>query len=300
MGHIKPLSRSNVTELQITDLALYLTKLFNFGFHSVRLLLFSLKSSPSLAEMVTNQRYRAGSDQRLQTVWVAAQPAKHTEAPAAGVLVLCEVVEQAGHDTWADQSCTWVGGVGEARQQQQDRRLGRPGFRVVGVLVSHWSRHRGWGIKSDFSQTSCWMSTLPPSVRGWELWRRDWCLGCFRGWGDGGGTGIGLGCECRGKLRTRRRRISVFQWGWHLGLGRRGHRGRLSCFFTRGNRIGWRRVFKREKGIGVWGRSLRGWRQRDLKTPPFPFNTRGSQQFPLRRDQSLRHQPGPKDRATSM
>lgn len=105
--------------------------------------------------MVTNQRDRAGSDQRLQTVWVAAQSAKHTEAPAAGVLMLGEVVEQARHDARADQSSTWVGGVGEARQQQQDGRLRRPGFRVVGVVVSHRAGHRWRGVKSDFSQTSC-------------------------------------------------------------------------------------------------------------------------------------------------
>lgn len=134
---------------------LYLTKLFNFGLHSVRLPLLSLKASPSLAEMVANQCDRAGPDQRLQTVWVAAQPAEHTEAPAAGVLVLGEVVEQAGHDARADQSSTRVGGVGEARQQQQDGRLGRPGFRVVGVLVGHGAGHRGRGVESHFSQTSC-------------------------------------------------------------------------------------------------------------------------------------------------
>jgi len=130
---------SKVAVLQMKDL--YLTKLFNFGFHSVRLPLLSLKSSPSLAEMVADQRDRAGSDQRLQTVGVAAQPAKHPEAPAAGVLVLGEVVEQAGHDAGADQSGARVGGVREARQQQQDGRLGRPGLRVVGVAVRHLAGH---------------------------------------------------------------------------------------------------------------------------------------------------------------
>lgn len=102
--------------------------------------------------MVANQRHRAGSDQRLQTVWVAAQSAQQAEAPAAGVLVLGEVEEQAGDDARVDQSSTWVGGVGEARQQQQDGRLGRPGFGVVRVVVRHHSGRRGRRVKSDLRQ----------------------------------------------------------------------------------------------------------------------------------------------------
>lgn len=86
--------------------------------------------------MVANERYRTRSEKRLQTVRVAAQPAKHAEALAAGILTLGKVKEQAGHDAWADQSSTWIGGVGEARQQQQDGWLWRPGFGVVRVMES--------------------------------------------------------------------------------------------------------------------------------------------------------------------
>lgn len=131
------------------------TELFNFSFHSVRLPLLSLAPSLSLAEVVVNQRYGTGPDQRLQTVRVAAQPAEHPEAPAAGVLVLGEVAEQAGHDAGADQSGAGVGDVGEAGQQQQDGRLGRPGFGVVWVVVSVRAGHRRRGVEDDFSQTSC-------------------------------------------------------------------------------------------------------------------------------------------------
>lgn len=86
--------------------------------------------------MVANERYRTRSEKRLQTVRVAAQPAKHAEALAAGILTLGKVKEQAEHDAWADQSSTWIGGVGEARQQQQDGWLWRPGFGVVRVMES--------------------------------------------------------------------------------------------------------------------------------------------------------------------
>lgn len=100
---------------RVTDLAkMSLTELFNFGFHSVRLPLLPLDPTLPLAEVVVNERDRASSDQRLQTVWVAAQPAEHAQAPAAGVLVLGEVEEQAGHDARTDQGGAGVGGVGEA------------------------------------------------------------------------------------------------------------------------------------------------------------------------------------------
>lgn len=129
---------------------LSLTQLSNFSLHSVRLPPLSLRSPLPLAEMVTNQRHGAGTDQRLQTVGVAAQPAQHAEAPAAGVLVLGEVVQQAGHDARVNQSGTRVRGVGEARKQQQDGRLRRPGLRVVRVVVRHGAGGRGRGVKSDF------------------------------------------------------------------------------------------------------------------------------------------------------
>lgn len=73
----------------------HLTKLFDFGLHALRLLLLSIKSSVSLAETVVNQGDRARPDQRFQAVWVAAEAAEHAQAPAAGVLVLGEVAEQA-------------------------------------------------------------------------------------------------------------------------------------------------------------------------------------------------------------
>lgn len=74
----------------------HLTKLFDFGPHTIRLPLLRLSlSSVSLAEMVVNQGDRARSDQRLQAVWVAAEPAEHAEAAAAGVWVLAEVAQQA-------------------------------------------------------------------------------------------------------------------------------------------------------------------------------------------------------------
>lgn len=133
---------------------IHLTELFDFGPHALRLLLLRIESSLSPAEMMVNQCDRARSDQRFQTVWVAAEPAEHAEAPAAGVSVLGEVAQQACRDARADQSGAGVCGVGEARQQQQDWRLGCPRFRVVRVMVTcrTWNRRRG--VQSDFGQGS--------------------------------------------------------------------------------------------------------------------------------------------------
>lgn len=127
-----------------------LTELFDFGPHAVRLLLLRVESSLSLAEMVVNQCDRARPDQRLQAVGVAAEPAEHAEAAAAGVSVLGEVAQQARRDARADQSGAGVCGVGEAGQQQQDGRLGRPRFRVVRVMVTRgtWDGRRG--VQGDF------------------------------------------------------------------------------------------------------------------------------------------------------
>lgn len=92
----------------------HLTELFDLGPHAIRLLLLH-KSSLSLAEMVVNQGDRARPHQRFQTVGVAAEPAEHAEAAAAGVPVLGEVAQQACRDARADQSGAGVRGVGEAR-----------------------------------------------------------------------------------------------------------------------------------------------------------------------------------------
>lgn len=102
--------------------------------------------------MVPDQGYRTTSNQRLQTVGVAAQTAEHPEAPAAGVLVLGEVVQQPRHDACADQRGAGVAGVGETGQQQQDGRLGCPGFGVVGVVVGCWLGHRGGAVQGDLSE----------------------------------------------------------------------------------------------------------------------------------------------------
>lgn len=116
-----------------------------------------------------NEGHRARADQRFQAVWVAAEPAEHAEAAAAGVGVSAQVAQQARDDAGADQSGAGVRGVGEARQQQQDGRLGGPGLRVVGVTVTRRTGDRRRGVEGDSGQGGGRVSSLPSSVRRRKL-----------------------------------------------------------------------------------------------------------------------------------
>lgn len=140
---------------------------------------------------MANERHGTGANQRLQTVRVATQAAEHAETPAAWVLVLGEVAEQAGHDARAHQSGAGVACVREARQQQQDGRLWRPGLGVIGVLVSAGSGYRGRAFQSDFSQGGCRVRSSS-FLGGQELRWGDGRLRGVAGRADGGGSGRGL------------------------------------------------------------------------------------------------------------
>lgn len=111
------------------------TQLRDFAFDFFRLSVRSSSLISSHTQFLPDQSHGSGSDQGLQAVWVTAESPKHPKAPATGVVVLGEVVQEPRENAGVDECRAGVWGMREAGQQQENGGFWGPDFRVIWVMI---------------------------------------------------------------------------------------------------------------------------------------------------------------------